>query len=340
VLFKYIPLPIFNPQTQIASEFGIFFQLYYSLSLSLSFSIMTQVDLESLVSTNSGGSNDRKIVCETLAKAAGVKPEKNDIPDDEKELPPESFCLSKDAELDWFDRNAVLERKESAKGNSSHGTNVTSNLHPNLNSNSQRIPLALKTKTTFFGLPKSSSVDSKRKTCKPANIRFFPTKRSESALKAVSAPEPVSPKVSCMGRVRSKKGRRRSCEASQKCEISLERSKSSRTPKRKIGFYSRVLSMFGFGRSNIKPVKASIERTHDSIPEEPVPPRKSNAVVIEKVRKVPVSVEPVSVHDSSGLGGMMRFTSGRRSESWAAEEIDAVLSELGTDRKVGPNKRN
>uniref|UniRef100_A0A0V0H4G1 Putative ovule protein n=1 Tax=Solanum chacoense TaxID=4108 RepID=A0A0V0H4G1_SOLCH len=111
---------------------------------------MTQVDLESLVPTNSGGSNDRKIVCETLAKAAGVKLEKNDIPDDEKELPPdfppESFCLSKDAELDWFDRNAVLERKESAKGNSSHGTNVTSNLHPNLNSNSQRIPLTLKTK--------------------------------------------------------------------------------------------------------------------------------------------------------------------------------------------------
>ncbi|KAG5583110.1 hypothetical protein H5410_053737 [Solanum commersonii] len=305
---------------------------------------MTQVDLESLVPTNSGGSNDRKIVCETLAKAAGVKLEENDIPDDEKELPPdfppESFCLSKDAELDWFDRNAVLERKESAKGNSSHGTNVTSNLHPNLNSNSQRIPLTLKTKTTFFGLPKSSSVDPKRKTCKPANIRFFPTKRSESALKAVSAPEPVSPKVSCMGRVRSKKGRRRSCEASQKCEISLQRSKSSRTPKRKIGFYTRVLSMFGFSRSNIKPVKASIERTHDSIPEEPVPPRKSNAVVIEKVRKVPVSFEPVSVSDSSGLGGMMRFTSGRRSESWAADEIDAVLSELGTDRKVGPNIRN
>ncbi|WMV52452.1 hypothetical protein MTR67_045837 [Solanum verrucosum] len=294
---------------------------------------MTQVDLESLVPTNSGGSNDRKIVCETLAKAAGVKLEKNDIPDDEKELPPdfppESFCLSKDAELDWFDRNAVLERKESAK-----------DLHPNLNSNSQRIPLTLKTKTTFFGLPKSSSVDPKRKTCKPANIRFFPTKRSESALKAVSAPEPVSPKVSCMGRVRSKKGRRRSCEASQKCEISLQRSKSSRTPKRKIGFYTRVLSMFGFSRSNIKPVKDSIERTHDSIPEEPVPPRKSNAVVIEKVRKVPVSFEPVSVSDSSGLGGMMRFTSGRRSESWAADEIDAVLSELGTDRKVGPNIRN
>ncbi|XP_055807724.1 uncharacterized protein LOC129876339 [Solanum dulcamara] len=304
---------------------------------------MTQVDLESLVPTNSGGSNDRKIVCETLAKAAGVK---NDIPDDEKELPPdfppESFCLSKDAELDWFDRNAFLERKESAKGNSSHGTNVTPNLHPSLNSSSQRLPLTLKTKTTFFGLPKSSSVDSKRKTCKPVNIRFFPTKRSESALKAVSAPEPVSPKVSCMGRVRSKKGRRKSCEAAQKCEISLERSKSSRAPKRKIGFYARVLSMFGFGRRHIKPVKASIERTHDSIPEElePVPPRNSNALVVEKVRKVPVSVEPVSVSDSSGLGGMMRFTSGRRSESWAADEIDAVLSELGTDRKVGPNGRN
>ncbi|MCD7471166.1 hypothetical protein HAX54_011479 [Datura stramonium] len=302
---------------------------------------MTEVDLESPVSTNSDGSNDRKIVCETLAKDASVKPEKHDMPDDEKELPPdfppESFCLSKDAELDWFDRNAFLERKESAKGNSSHATNVNPNMHTSLNSSSQRHQLTLKTKTTFFGLPKSSSVDSKRKTCKPVNIRFFPTKRSESALKAVSAPEPVSPKVSCMGRVRSKKGRRRSCEAAQKCEISLERSKSSGA-KRKIGFYSRVLSMFGLGRSHIKPVKASMERTHDSIPEEPVPQRKSNAMVVEKVRKVPVSVESVS--EPSGLGGMMRFTSGRRSESWAADEIDAVLSELGSDRKVGPNRRN
>lgn len=313
---------------------------------------MTQVDLESLVSTNSGGTNDRKIVCETLAKAAaGVKPEKHDIPDDENELPPESFCLSKDAELDWFDRNAFLERKESAKGNSSHAMNVTPTMHTNLNSSSQRIPLTLKTKTTFFGLPKSSSVDCTRKTCKPVNIRFFPTKRSESALKAVSQPEPVSPKVSCMGRVRSKKGRRRSCQPpATKCEVStLERSKSRGAAKRKTGFYSRVLSMLGFGRSNIKPVMASTERMHDFRPEEPVQPRKSNAlkvpVSIEPVPprksnavKVPMSVEPVS--DATGLGGMMRFTSGRRSESWAADEIDAVLSELGSDRKVGPNVRN
>ncbi|KAJ8534046.1 hypothetical protein K7X08_007370 [Anisodus acutangulus] len=290
---------------------------------------MTQVDLESLNSTNSAGNNDRKIVCETLANtAAGEK----ELPPD---FPPESICLSKDAEHDWFDRNAFLERKESAKGNS----NVTPNLHPSSNSSS-RLPLTLKTTktSTFFGLPKSSSVDSKRKTCKPANIRFFPTQRSESALKAVYAPEPVSPKVSCMGRVRSKKGRRRSCvEAAKICEIKLERSKSSGA-KRKTGFYSRVLSLFGFGRSNIKPVKASMERKHDSIPEEPVPARKSNAVVAEKVRKVPVSVEPVP--EVTGLAGMMRFTSGRRSETWAAEEIDAVLSELGSDRKVGPNRRN
>ncbi|CAN4109508.1 unnamed protein product [Withania somnifera] len=309
---------------------------------------MTQVDLVSLSSTNSGGCNDRKIVCESLAKAAAsVKLEKHNFPDDENELPPdfppESFCLSKEAELDWFDQNAFLERKESAKGNSSHTMNVASNMHTNSNSSSQRIPLTLKTKTTFFGLPKSSSVDSNRKTCKPVNIRFFPTKRSESALKAVSEPEPVSPKVSCMGRVRSKKGRRRSCEAAEtKCEVStLERSKSSRVAKRKTGFYSRLLSMLGFTRSNVKPVKmASMERMHDCRPEEqePVPSRKSNAV------KVPVIIEPVPPRKSSamniepvsgttGLAGTMRFTSGRRSESWAADEIDAVLSELGSDRK-------
>ncbi|XP_059298191.1 uncharacterized protein LOC132050866 [Lycium ferocissimum] len=272
---------------------------------------MTQVDSES---TNSAGNNDRKIVCETLANTD------KELPPD---FPPESFCLSKEAELDWFDRNAFLERKESAKGNS----NATPNLHPCSNSSSQRLSLTLKTKTTFFGLPKcSSTVDSKRKTCKPANIRFFPTKRSESALKAVSAPEPVSPKVSCMGRVRSKKGRRRSCEpAAKKCEISLERSKSSRT-KQKTGFYSRILSIFGFNRSHIKPVKANM----DKIQEQPVQPRKSNVMVVEKARKS-VSIEPGL--EQTGLGGMMRFTSGRRSESWAAEEIDAVMSELGPNRR-------
>ncbi|KAK4377754.1 hypothetical protein RND71_004050 [Anisodus tanguticus] len=282
---------------------------------------MTQVDLESLNSTNSVGNKDRKIVCETLANtAAGEK----ELPPD---FPPESICLSKDAELDWFDRNAFLERKESAKGNS----NVT----PNLHSSSQRLPLTLKTTTktsTFFGLPKSSSVDSKRKTCKPVNIRFFPTKRSESALKAVSEPEPVSPKVSCMGRVRSKKSRRR--EPEKICEIKLERSKT--------GFYSRVLSIFRFNR-----------RKDEYIPEElPVQPKKSKAVSVEPVtsgtgpEEPPVhprksnamSVEPVI--EGTGLGGMMRFTSGRRSETWAADEIDAVLTELGSDRKVGPNKRN
>ncbi|XP_016507053.2 uncharacterized protein LOC107824755 [Nicotiana tabacum] len=292
---------------------------------------MPQVDLEPPVPTYAGGNSDRKIACETLANVTVVKLENADIPEDEKELPPdfppESICLPKDAEFDWFDRNAVLERKESAKGNTSHTTNL---IHANSNASSQRLPLTLKTKTTsFFGLPKSSSVDSKRKTCKPANIRFFPTKRSESALKAVTAPEPVSPKVSCIGRVRSKKGRRRqSCEDAKKCGISLERSKS-RGAKRKTGFYSRVLSLLGFGRSNIKPVKSSIETTNDSRPEEPVQPRKSNAVSVERVS------EP------AGLGGMMRFKSGRRSGSWAAEEIGIVIAEaLGSDQKVGPNRRN
>ncbi|KAF3645276.1 hypothetical protein FXO38_15372 [Capsicum annuum] len=300
---------------------------------------MTQLDSESLNSTNSLGNNDRKIVCETLAIAgAGVPPE--ELPPD---FPPESFCLSKEAELDWFDRNAFLERKESGKGNSSHSMNVSSNL----NSSSQRVPLTLKTKTTFFGLPKSSSsVDPKRKTCKPVNIRFFPTKRSESALKAVAEPEPVSPKVSCMGRVRSKKGRKgsASCEpGSTKCEIStLQRSKSSKAPpvKRKIRIYSRVLSLLGFSRRNIKPVMASTEKMHDFVPEEePVQHRKSNALCDEPVQRRKSNALRIAVSDEpgtgpTGLGGMMRFTSGRRSESWAAEEIDTVLSELGSDRKV------
>ncbi|KAI3801419.1 hypothetical protein L1987_29524 [Smallanthus sonchifolius] len=74
---------------------------------------MTQVDLEALASVC--GVGDRKITCETLADESQAQaiPESTVL-----DYAPESFWLSKDAEFDWFDRNAFLERKESIKGNS------------------------------------------------------------------------------------------------------------------------------------------------------------------------------------------------------------------------------
>lgn len=280
---------------------------------------MPQVDLETLVSVcaGGGGATDRKVACETLA--SGEKPVKDDseVPAD---FPPESFWLSKDAEFDWFDRNAFLDRKQSTKG---IGSNTT-NLNSGSNSSSQRFSSTLKSKASIIGFPKTqktSYVDSKRRTCKPANIRLFPAKRSESTLKAAAtATEPSSPKVSCMGRVRSKRRSRsrRSSEKAKKCEKnSLERSRSSSNgEKRKTGFCSRLLSIFRSNRSNKKRASKALS----SRVEEPVKPlRKSKSVSVVKTRGAPVGVEP------AGLGGMKRFASGHRSESWGGYEINGVV---------------
>ncbi|KAA8518571.1 hypothetical protein F0562_016045 [Nyssa sinensis] len=239
---------------------------------------MPQVDLATLVSVRGGGGSGRKIACEPMAD--GDQPiETQELPDVPPDFPPESFWLSKDAEFDWFDRNAVFERKESTKGNSN-----STNLNPNLNSSSQRFASNLKSKASIIGLPKTqktSYVDAKRKNCKPPNIRLFP-KRPESVGKStVPVTEPSSPKVSCMGRVRSKRGRRR-------------------------GF----MAIFRSGRRE----KPTVERKE---PPAESPPRKSVTV---RAREFPAGAEQSA--EAAGLGGMMRFASGRRSASWSADDLD------------------
>ncbi|CAN4117297.1 unnamed protein product [Withania somnifera] len=291
---------------------------------------MPQVDLETLVSACAGGgTTDRKVACETLASVtvSGEKPVKDD--ENPPDFPPESFWLSKDAEFDWFGRNAFLDRKQSTKGNI--GSNTTS-LNSGSNSSSQRLTSALKSKASIIGFPKTqkaSYVDSKRRTCKPANIRLFPAKRSESTLKgAATAIEPSSPKVSCMGRVRSKRRSRsrRSSEKGKKFEKkSLDRSRSSRSKstgeKRKSGFCSRLFSIFRSNRRNRKPVRSSTDKEIDSRSTEVAAKlmRKSKSVSIGTSRTEPGFGEPV------GLGGMKRLASGRRSESWGGDEINGVV---------------
>ncbi|KAL2509203.1 hypothetical protein Fot_32850 [Forsythia ovata] len=270
---------------------------------------MPQVDVEVLVTSCAGGGNDRKIVCETLVDGGvhGYPPKNDDNPDNSTDMPPESFWVSKDAEYDWIDRNAFYERKESNKGNS-NSANLNSNINPGSNSNSQRYSINLKSKASIIGLPKTQKttyVDSRRKNCKPVNIRLFP-KRSESVGKTtISMAEPSSPKVSCMGRVRSKRCRRRSnsLKKNEKPTIGGEKQKS--------GFYSKLISMFRSRKSHKKQVRSRSGR----VEEEPTviePMRKSVSI---KVREIPISVEPVS--EPPALGEMTRFASGRRSDSWA-----------------------
>ncbi|XP_047978069.1 uncharacterized protein LOC125220005 [Salvia hispanica] len=239
---------------------------------------MPQVDLETLVAACAGGGNDRKITCETLAA--------DDDNAATSDIPPESFWLSKDAEYEWFDRNAFYERKDSTRGNSNSISSSTHHAAASATSNSN----PQRSFKSIIGLPKTQKtafVESKRRACKPPNIRLFPKRSGSSAGKPTA--EPGSPKVSCMGRVRSKRARRRS--------NSIRKTNDKPAEKKKTGLYSKVMSLFG---SKKKAPRSGSRRVMESIHE---PARISVSV------KAPVCSEP------PGLGGMTRFASGRRPRS-------------------------
>ncbi|GLT94710.1 hypothetical protein SLE2022_124390 [Rubroshorea leprosula] len=281
---------------------------------------MKQGNLETLVSACAGGTCDRKIACETLATAQdqvgreGVPQEKAEEEEIPPDFPPESFWLSKDAELDWFDRNAFYERKESQKGNSvSNSANLNPNLNRSSNSSSQRF--LKKSKASIIGLPKpqkSCYVDAKNwRNTKAGSIRLFP-KRSGSANKSdAGLVEPSSPKVSCMGRVRSKRDRNRRLKNRQKSTKSEKVKKDTKPERRRTGFFSSFRAMFGsHGKSretHAPPVESpSTVKTSDI--RKRLPPGDSDAVPLDSSSPPRTSIEAV------GLGGMKRFASGRRSE--------------------------
>ncbi|XP_075512764.1 uncharacterized protein LOC142548347 [Primulina tabacum] len=293
---------------------------------------MPQVDL---VSACTGGGNDRKVVCVTLAD--DESPENEFIPDEEDtDFPPESFWLSKDAEYDWFDRNALSERKDSTKGNAN-----SANLNPNSNHSFQRFSVALKSKASIIGLPKTQKntfVDAHRRTCRSVNVRLFPKHSSSAGKSTVPIIDPGSPKVSCIGRVRSKRGRRRP-SSSKITEKQLEKQKTSRKKqvekskttgaeikkqKKKGGFYSKLMSVFRSKKAN------------------KYPDRSSSCKIVEVTEKKPVavgaqwrSVSHKAAWEPPSLGGVTRFSSGRRSGSWAAEDLNQVGSEsLEMDRRA------
>ncbi|CAH8308672.1 unnamed protein product [Eruca vesicaria subsp. sativa] len=253
---------------------------------------MPQVVLETLV----------KIACETLAD------DNKDTVHDPMirpvtpiDFPPESYSLSKEAQLEWFNENAFFERKESQKGNSFPAQNTSSH--------SQKIPL--KSKTSVIRLPKPQKTcfneAKKRRDCRIARTLMIP-KRFGSLLRSdPSFSEPGSPKVSCIGRVRSKRERSRR----------MQRDKSGRTDSfkdkpvlvKKSGFFAIFRAIFRTG-GGCKSLTASGAHAPDrdkiTLPgeiEKSSPTRMSAGS-----RKSIDGGEPVL----TGLGGMMRFTSGRR----------------------------
>ncbi|KAJ8639919.1 hypothetical protein MRB53_016613 [Persea americana] len=220
---------------------------------------MPQVDLETLLRVGSG----RRVVCETL-----IDPE----PDNS---PAESFRLPADDEIDWVDRNAVLHRNESTKG----GAIILNPINTS-NSNSKRF----KSKAHIIGLPKRPDsaqlrLSSRRRCCRPPNIRLFPKP---------AVTEPESPKVSCIGRIRSRKAK----------------------GSGRLGFWARFVAVFGCER------KVSVEGA--------VSESESGSEKASSEKKVPAATCLVQAAEATapGLGGMRKFSSGRRAESWEQVELD------------------
>ncbi|XP_073062009.1 uncharacterized protein [Primulina eburnea] len=261
---------------------------------------MPQVHIETLVSARA---NDRKISCETLADTTVEGEAAAYAADVTPDLPPGSFWLSKDSEYDWFDRNTFYERTESTKG---YAKNPSPN--PSSNSTSQKLSAKFMSRASILRLPKAQNaafVDTKRKTCKPVNIRLFPKRLVSSGKSSVSAAEPGSPKVSCMGRVRSKRCRRR-FDSLKRGEKPVE--------KKKTGFYSKIMSLFRFRKGSRKSEQSGSMNVMEAVEEEPA------AAAVESLRKsmsvkVGERVGGEIVAEPPGLGGMKRFSSGRRSET-------------------------
>ncbi|KAK7392620.1 hypothetical protein VNO78_21064 [Psophocarpus tetragonolobus] len=288
---------------------------------------MPQVDLETLVSACAGGCSDQKIACEPLA----------DAQDNHPDSPPASFWLSGDAEFDWWDRNAVYERNESTKGNSISSTN----LNPNSNNSSQRFSKNLKAKAAIIGLPKpqkTSFADAKSRRChRPGNARLFPKRSASVGGKSESSViEPSSPKVSCIGRVRSKRDRNRRLRTRQKsisstatatasdCTITME--KSTRSQRKKIGFFESVRAIFRTGRRGKPAQKPDLPAGDSSWKKKRSNSKKARGSTSSKTKQNDVSFEESVPSAAPGLGSMNRFASGRRSEAWVGGDSEIHVS--------------
>ncbi|CAM8925001.1 unnamed protein product [Rhodiola kirilowii] len=204
---------------------------------------------------------------------------------------PESFWLSKDAELDWFDRNAFFDRKDSTKANQNH--NSVSNSNPS----SQRFS---KSKTSIIGLPKPQQkpclVDARHRR-NQTNSRLFPKRGAEPMA------EPSSPKVSCMGRVKSRRDRNRRLKNRQRSLKSSSSDKPTIERLKKKGLWKNFRSIFRSGPGH-KPVTEPGSQTQQET-------TKTGHVLSRDLS----STATVSV----GLGGMTRFSSGLRSDGWVGE---------------------
>uniref|UniRef100_A0A7N1A6Y0 Uncharacterized protein n=1 Tax=Kalanchoe fedtschenkoi TaxID=63787 RepID=A0A7N1A6Y0_KALFE len=218
--------------------------------------------------------------------------------------PPDSIRLSRDAELDWFDRNAFFERNHSTKGASTHKPPPPPP------------PPIRKSKDSIIWIPntqrRSSFPEAKPRRAPPA-IRLL-----SSGGKAAS--EPSSPKVSCTGRVRPKKDKNSKTKPSERKQSKKTQSETSRIRSdrrvKNSGLWTRLRDVFRSGKLKTPPSKAE------------APPLKSKLRSRSLRAQQSSMVEPLAEPLALALN---RFASGRKSESWI-EELKVAIDEVNATK--------
>ncbi|MCL7042466.1 hypothetical protein MKW94_001177 [Papaver nudicaule] len=232
------------------------------------------------------------------------------------DFPAESFYLSKEEEFDWVDRNAFYERKDSTKGkpNSSSTTTNThhnhshSHSHSSTSASSQRF--SLKSKSSIIGLPKAP-----QNTCKfrhtsngkaPTNVRFFP-KRSRSK-SSVQDAEPSSPKVSCIGRVRSRRQRLRQLSRQRSATTTVTAVKQSK-------------SKFWMSFKSVLCLRCRDNRAVNIADGGSTETASTSSKKSEKRKSSSSSNCTSTVAEPHGMNDLKRFASGRRYDSLGVNDV-------------------
>lgn len=159
---------------------------------------MPQLDLDSLLCGGGVGRDESKVTFETaLSDSDGADEYCDAGGDDDPYAPAESLRLRIGEDIDWSDVGAVLERDDSTKG----ATNPKSAARKSAAAARSSCAAAGAPKAVAVvigGLPAAGKVareHGRRRSCMLGRARVF-------AREAVEA-EPASPKVSCLGGVRS-----------------------------------------------------------------------------------------------------------------------------------------
>ena len=122
--------------------------------------------------------------------------------------PPDAYWVSSNKVTDWLDQHTFIERKASVKL-----VAVSRNFDPTQTRSSQRsVSFTHKPKTTIIGFRQNPvhHAEGKGKGSEPVDkVRLFKNRSVPGQGRVLQVNEPRSPRVSCIGRVGSMRGRGR-----------------------------------------------------------------------------------------------------------------------------------